>query len=425
MTLKSLIVSPALAHLLSPQRRLQQHEHYEKRRRKRGRPAVIEYFHQGDDPYSHLMLQLLPRLHEQYAVEIKPWLVGPPPDWAAPERAMLEDWSRRDAASLANHLGLVFAPHHEQPRAAAITLADAALADAIDRGRFFEESPGISDALWRGGPLPSCPANGAQAAIRAGNARRQAAGHYLGATLFYGGEWYWGPDRLHYLARRLQQAGLTREGATDNPLIPPQSSPAPAGNAHDRELELHFFLSFRSPYTYLAAVRVFALARKRNASLKLRFVLPMVMRGLPVPRAKKMYIMTDVAREASRLGIPFGRIADPLGRPVERGYSLLPWARSEGRGEEYCLAFLRGVWAQGIDAGSDRGMRRIVESAGLSWTGARDHLDTDTWRAEAEANRSEMISLGLWGVPSFRVGNTAVWGQDRLWQVDAALRDPQ
>lgn len=423
MTLKSLIASPALERLLSPQRRMQKHEFYEKKRQKRGRPAVIEYFHQSDDPYSHLMLQLVPRLREHYAVDIKPWLAGPPPDWAAPERDMLVDWSRRDAASLASHHGLDFGHQLEQPEPAAVKLADAALADAINRGRFFEDSPDISDALWRGRALPSCPADGAQAAVDAGNARRQAAGHYLGATLFYGGEWCWGPDRLHYLEHRLQNAGLSREGATSDLLLAPQSSPAPAGNARGREL--HFFLSFRSPYTYLAAPRVFQLARSSNASLKLRFVLPMVMRGLPVPRAKKMYIMTDVAREAARLGMPFGRIADPLGKPVERGYSLLPWARSEGRGEEYCLAFLRGVWSQGIDAGSDRGMRRIVESAGLPWTGARKHLNTDSWRAEAEANRSEMVSLGLWGVPSFRVGDTTVWGQDRLWQVEAALRDPQ
>lgn len=423
MSAKSLMASRVLEQMLSPKRRTRSHERHEKRRRKTGSPAVVEYFHQSDDPYSHLMLQLLPRLRERYAVDIKPWLVGPPPDWAAPERDMLVDWSRRDAASLATHHGLLFGHRNAQPAPSAVTLADAALADAIDRNRFFEESPAISDALWCGQQLPSGPTTGAKAAIEAGNARRQAAGHYLGATLFYGGEWYWGPDRLHYLERRLQDAGLSRTGATGDVLIPAQSSPAQVESAQGGEL--HFFLSFRSPYTYLAAPRVFELVRHFDAALKLRFVLPMVMRGLPVPRAKKMYIMTDVAREAARLGMPFGRIADPLGKPVERGYSLLPWARDEGRGEEYCLAFLRGVWSQGIDAGSNRGIRRIVESAGLPWTGACKHLDTDTWREEAEANRSEMVSLGLWGVPSFRVGDTAVWGQDRLWQVEAALCDAQ
>ena len=40
----------------------------------------------------------------------------------------------------------------------------------------------------------------------------------------------------------------------------------------------------------------------------------------------------------------------------------------------------------------------------------------------AEANRAEMMSYGVWGVPSFRVGETAVWGQDRLWVVEDLLR---
>ena len=97
-----------------------------------------------------------------------------------------------------------------------------------------------------------------------------------------------------------------------------------------------------------------------------------------------------------------------------------------GCAEAYVLSFMHGVWAEGIDAGSDRGLRRIVERAGLSWDAAQRALKEDAWRATAEANRKEMFDLGLWGVPSFRVGDTAVWGQDRLWAVqDALLRqDP-
>ena len=75
-----------------------------------------------------------------------------------------------------------------------------------------------------------------------------------------------------------------------------------------------------------------------------------------------------------------------------------------------------------MDAGSDAGMKRIITAAGLDWKQARNVIDNDDWRAEAEANRTEMLDLGLWGVPSFRVDDVAVWGQDRLWAVDAALR---
>jgi 2-hydroxychromene-2-carboxylate isomerase len=33
-----------------------------------------------------------------------------------------------------------------------------------------------------------------------------------------------------------------------------------------------------------------------------------------------------------------------------------------------------------------------------------------------------MTNLGLWGVPSFRVGDVAVWGQDRLWVIETELQ---
>ena len=100
--------------------------------------------------------------------------------------------------------------------------------------------------------------------------------------------------------------------------------------------------------------------------------------------------------------------------------------RLMGCAEAYVLSFMHGVRAEGIDAGSDRGLRRIVERAGLSWDAAHRALKEDAWRATAEANRKEMFDLGLWGVPSFRVGDTAVWGQDRLWAVQDALlkQDP-
>ena len=41
---------------------------------------------------------------------------------------------------------------------------------------------------------------------------------------------------------------------------------------------------------------------------------------------------------------------------------------------------------------------------------------------EAEANRLEMMERGIWGVPSFRVGDTITWGQDRLWVIEHALQ---
>lgn len=251
------------------------------------------------------------------------------------------------------------------------------------------------------------------------NALRQGMGHYLGATFFYGGEWYWGLDRLHHLERRLQALGADRSGATDL-MFPPDvdlGTPTPVADAP----AIDFFLSLRSPYTAIVTPRVFHLSHLTNAPVRLRYVLPMVMRGLPVPREKRLYIIHDAAREAHLRGIPFGRLNDPVGAPTERGMALIPLAERAGLGQDYLLSFMRGVWSEGIDAGSDRGLRRIAERAGLSWSDAQTALDNPAWRAVAEANRTAMFALGLWGVPSFRVAQTAVWGQDRLWAVQQAV----
>lgn len=386
---------------------------------------MVEYFHVAGDPYSHLMVQALPVFQARYGIEVKPWLAPAPPDWAAPERRKLEDYSRKDAECLASKAGLRFSDPGAQPSPDRVSAAEAALAAILDAPDFAVRAQAIGDALWSGAPLPEGPAEPVQNALAEGGARREALGHYLGGMLHYEGEWYWGVDRLHYLERRLRDIGAQTSGALEDLIFPPPDSPLPivATPRPAGRKELHFYLSFRSPYTYIAAGRIRALAEAYGADLKLRFVLPMVMRGLPVPRMKGLYITKDVAREARRLRIPFGKIADPVGTPVERGYSILPMALEQGTGFEFCESFLRGVWADGIDAGSDTGLKQIVERAGLNWSQARALIGGDHWRAEAEANRAEMMALGIWGVPSFRTGDTSVWGQDRLWVIEDALRE--
>ena len=75
-----------------------------------------------------------------------------------------------------------------------------------------------------------------------------------------------------------------------------------------------------------------------------------------------------------------------------------------------------------------RGLRVVVERAGLSWEGARKHLDSEGWRPELERNRKLLLEQGLWGVPSFRlVGEDGepdycTWGQDRIWRVEEEIR---
>ncbi len=101
--------------------------------------------------------------------------------------------------------------------------------------------------------------------------------------------------------------------------------------------------------------------------------------------------------------------------------ALIPLAENQGLGQAFVSSFMHGVWAEGIDAGSDRGLRRISERAGLAWADSQSALADEAWRKAVEFNRIELFSLGLWGVPSFRVSETAVWGQDRLWAIQQAV----
>jgi 2-hydroxychromene-2-carboxylate isomerase len=420
MSLRTLLVSRLAERLTGEARQRKLRAQAESQRRATGAPHRVTYFHQADDPYSCLMAQVLPQLAARYDISLDCHLVSPPEAWAAPERERLQDWSRADADRLARKAGLAFADPGRQPEAVRVAQAEAALAAALNAGRFVRDAAGIMRALWSGDTLPG---DGAEAthAKAAGDERRRQLGHYLGGMLYYAGEWYWGLDRLHFLEERLTGLGARKADAPAGLIYPQPPSPLPDA-ARGQGGEIHFYLSFRSPYTYIATQRVKALADAYGMKLELRFVLPMVMRGLPVPQAKRSYITLDAAREARRVGVPFGRVADPVGRPVERGYSLLPWAVGQGRGFDYCLAFMRAVWSQGVDAGRDGGMRRIVEAAGLGWDAARPLLGNDDWRAEAEANRQELLSLGLWGVPSFRFNTTTAWGQDRLWVIEDAIR---
>lgn len=435
MSLKTLLMPAISQRLLSRQRLLRLREKAETKRRSKGLPHEVNYFHQVDDPYSALAGASLQKLIQRYDITLMPHVVGPPPDSAAPERDKLIAYSRKDAALLARRFGLAFADEHRQPTAPAIEYASRVLVAAIAAGRFNHVVGPVATGLWsdeaaipdaassqrdaESSPLTAASTEATQAHIATSNALRQRLGHYLGATFYYGGEWYWGIDRLYHLEQRLQELGAQRPGFSGYLFPPGIDLKDPVRMASPQPID--FFVSLRSPYSAIVTPRVYELGRLTGAEVRLRYVLPMVMRGLPVPREKRTYISQDAAREAFVRGTPFGRLNDPVGRPTERGIALIPLAQRMGCAEAYLRSFMHGVWAEGIDAGSDRGLRTIATRAGLSWADAQQALSNESWRAVAEKNREEMFALGLWGVPSFRVGDVAVWGQDRLWAVEEEL----
>jgi 2-hydroxychromene-2-carboxylate isomerase len=399
------------------------------RRRLLGQLPTVHYFHQVDDPYSHLAALQLQALTQRHAVRLVAHLVPAPDASAAPDPERLGQWAARDAQRLALNLGLTAPEFRRTPSSVELRNAQRVMAASLAQDASGAGLAALSQQFWTG-QLPAQSGPEAAAMLAQGRALRARLGHYLGATFYFEGEWYWGVDRLHFLEQRLQEQGLLRPGVSAEPRwrTPELAFRAlPAGA--DRRPILHFYASLRSPYTALAVPQVRRLAEHYGAELRIRLVLPMVMRGLPVPLSKRLYIVRDAKREAERLGLLFGCIVDPVGEPTERGLAVLHHAIVRGRGPDFLESFLRGVFAQGLDAGSDASLLAMAESAGLGQEDVAAALADDSWRAQAEANRMDMLTRGIWGVPSFRIDEApALWGQDRLWMLEqdllAALQAP-
>ena len=293
----------------------------------------------------------------------------------------------------------------------------------------------VGDALWSGDEAAlatltdqhGCASpEDIEARLNAAKALRAQLKHYSGAMFHYEGEWYWGVDRLHYLEARLADLGADHQ--SDQPYITQCPDVSVEGVDNASGLTLEFFPSLRSPYSSIVFDETIELAEKAGVKLSMRPVLPMVMRGVPATREKGMYIFSDTAREARRRGVAYGHMDDPIGNPVRRCYSLYPWAVSKGRGNELLSSFLKHAFALGVNTNNNRGLKRVVESAGLSWSEAKTHLGEPEWEALLETNRVSMYEGGLWGVPSYRLidarGQThlEIWGQDRLWLVAREIR---
>ncbi len=388
----------------------------------------MEYFHQVDDPYSHLMAQAIEQFAERYDIEVVPHLIRATGGRSQPEEEKLAVWARRDCGLIAPHYGLSFpddagvVPEPELQQAANRALTK------LGAKEFLNQVKGISTSLWSGGPIDwgDVTAQEAEAALEAGSARLADLDHYSGAMLYYAGEWYWGVDRLFHLEERLRELGVCKE--PDQPYIATRPE-LDVANIDASGLDLHFFPSLNSPYSAIIYDNTIELSRACKINLHHKPVLPMVMRGVPATPTKANYIFFDVKRESEFLGVPFGNAVITIGEPTRQSYSLMPWAKSLGKDTELLSALMRYAFAEGKGLHKKKNIKRAVEEVGLDWSEALKHLGGEDWKPFIEKHQDEMVQgMGLWGVPSYRLcgpegePDLEVWGQDRLWLVAAEIR---
>lgn len=401
-----------------------------KRRAKAGEPPLVHYFHQVDDPYSHLAVQKLDLLRASYEIGFETHLVSKPaPDYRG-SAEHFDAWAITDCRNVAKHYGVTFdcTDSNSPPSNERIAKANQALASHVGESHFAASAVAVGEALWSEAPIESSDTRNPSAAMAEGDRLREKLGHYQGGMFYFEGEWFWGIDRIRSLETRLIAEGFAAEPNTG--IQVPQPTPATTPGPTAGEVLLEYFPSLRSPYTAIGHQRVLDMIDRTGVSVDVRPVMPMLMRGVKAPRAKQMYIATDSGREARAFGVPFGKIVDPFGEPVRRAFALFPGAIAQGRAMEFVTAYLAAAWHEGVDITNDKGLQVVADKAQLNWVELATYAKSNEYEAILASNLESMLGEDLWGVPSFRVsgGNQpnsafACWGQDRIWRVEAEINE--
>lgn len=427
MSLKSQLVGSVLDLYLGS--RPAKHALYRAARTIRGGQRRARFYYRADDPYSHLLAQLAPRLAATYGLQIELIPVAPPSAEANPASELLLQHAIRDAALLAESYGLSFPRDAKPPPEDRVRRAHAVLLQTREADENLQIAGPLGEAVWRndGKTLAamverygSVSGQEVRPALEANYASLERMGHYQPGMIYYEGDWYWGIDRLHFLEERLQREGL--QGSLGLTRGPAPSLAAAIADASNQEPRIEAFVSFRSPYSYLAIPQLMTLRARHHVEVLVRPVLPMVMRGLAVPRAKRFYIAHDAKREADRLEIPFGRVHDPLGKGI--GYCLALFfhcAVRHGLELELTHSLMQGIWSEARDVAHVPDLVFLAKRVGIDEAEVRAAIDDRSWKEHAVANRDALNELGLWGVPSFRIGAYHTWGQDRIPFIEAEI----
>lgn len=391
-----------------------------------GAPAVTLFYEVGD-PWSHLCARWLARHRAALNCPVRIQLVPETDAVLFPEPERQRQYAVADAQQMAPGWDIPLPPALQWPDAKQRRQVERALTATAELEAWLacEERlvPALIGndlaALHQGlSAVPLASDEAAADALAQGAALRQRLGHYLPAMWHYRGDWFWGLDRLPHLLNQLRShrtlapKASPQETITANKLVLPEIK---------RETPLEFYYSFRSPYSFVAAQKLRKKIDSWPVKLVIRPVLPMVMRGFQVPSIKRLYIARDTYREAAMQGIHFGLVEDPLGPGILQGLQLFEHFQDSRSQLDFLCHYGAASWARGLNVLEPEVARQAVERAGGNWAEAQARLKPQFEPPWVATNRQALLDRGLWGVPSFTLGNWQIWGQDRMPLLDEVM----
>ena len=191
---------------------------------------------------------------------------------------------------------------------------------------------------------------------------------------------------------------------------------------------IDFYFDFSSPYGYIAAAKVEALAAKHGRGVNWRPILlgaaMKVTGGAPLPQIplKGDYAKRDFVRSAKFHGVPF-RI--PSSFPISTIAAVRAFYWAQGKDPARALALAKALYsayfADDVDISRVEEVIRIAAGVGFKAedvaAGVADQAVKDKTKAEVDA----AVGKGVFGSPFIVIDGEAFWGMDRLDQAEKWL----
>jgi 2-hydroxychromene-2-carboxylate isomerase len=192
---------------------------------------------------------------------------------------------------------------------------------------------------------------------------------------------------------------------------------------------IEFWFEFASTYSYPAAMRVEEVAKQRGRTVIWKpFLLGPIFKAqgwdnspFNIYPAKGRYMWRDLDRICAELRVP---LVNPSVFP--RNGLLAARVACAGEGAAWLPAFVRSVYsanfARDLDISQRDVVRACLEALVPDPDGIVETANGEEVKTRLRSNSERAVSLGIFGAPSFVVGDELFWGNDRL---EAALSWPR
>jgi len=178
-------------------------------------------------------------------------------------------------------------------------------------------------------------------------------------------------------------------------------------------VEINVFFNFRSPYCYLASKNMFSIFDEYHAKMIWKPFGGWSGRSAPDrAKIKIPLVRQDVERFTQAMGIPFVPPPNETDPSLAGAISLV--AEQEGLLETYVVEVMRKEWAEGQDIGKLDVLLEVGEEIGLGRGAITRAAENKELFAQIDRNWAQAEAKGVFGVPTFSVGDHIFWGNDRI-----------